>query len=145
MPVAPAIGAAGITAGSSILSGLLAPGPMSGTKRGASDFLSQLMSGQGGFGSVRPGDVNAAYGTANNALQGNYGRAMGMAGQGAGAQAGAFGATNPYAWIQHAQGQVGNQFANQFGGLASQQAMSQLQRLFQDQQTRTQLIGMGGS
>lgn len=52
-----------------------------------------------------------------NRLYGNQSRTMGDVGRNAGAQAAAYGVTNPYAWIQHAQAGVSNQYANQFADL----------------------------
>lgn len=50
-------------------------------------------------------------------LYGNMSRQMGDVGRQVGAQAAAYGVTNPYSWIQHAQAGVSNQYANQFADL----------------------------
>lgn len=64
-----------------------------------------------------------------NYLQGQYLRDLGRAGQSAGAAASAYGGTNPYAFIQHAQAPVGNAYASEFAKLPFQtlQATSGLQ------------------
>lgn len=54
---------------------------------------------------------------ANQLLAGNQSRTMGQVGQSAGAQAAAYGVTNPYAWIQHAQAGVADKYASQFADL----------------------------
>jgi len=50
-------------------------------------------------------------------LQGQYQRDLGQAGRAGGAAAAAYGGTNPYAFIQHAQAPVGNAYASQFAQL----------------------------
>ena len=56
-------------------------------------------------------------GNMQNYLQGNYMRDLGQAGRAGGAAAAAYGGTNPYAFIQHAQAPVGNAYAQQFANL----------------------------
>jgi len=52
-----------------------------------------------------------------NYLQGNYMRDLGQAGRSAGGAAAAYGGTNPYAFIQHAQAPVGDRYASLFANL----------------------------
>jgi hypothetical protein len=102
------------------------------------------MSGKG-FGTVNPADITKYYQLANSLLGGSESRAMGGAGRQAGAQANAYGVTNPYAWIQHAQAGVSGNYANQYGDLAKQLAASQLAQSQQNTQTRLNLIGLGAN
>lgn len=54
---------------------------------------------------------------ASQNLFGAQSRTMGDVGRNAGAQAAAYGVSNPYAWIQHAQAQVADRYANQAADL----------------------------
>jgi len=124
-PAAGAVAAAAVPGAMSIIQGLLAPGANSGTREGASNFLSQM--GQG----------TSAVGDVMNALRSQEKRDMSGAATSAAGQAGSLGVANPYAWIEHAKGQVANQYANSKlnAGLAQRQ---------QDIQARLQAISMGG-
>ena len=89
--------------------------------------------------------TNNAYGVANQALQGQYGRDLGSAMSSAGGQASAYGATNPYAWIQHAKGQVGNNYAGQFGNLATGQAQQLAKNPMEAFMAQLGLLGQQGN
>jgi len=138
-----------------IVGGATAPSPTAGspinlTRGGASEFLRDLQAGKGfGTSQVDPNDVAGSYDAANRVLQGNEQRRMATAASGAAGQAAAAGADNPFAWIEHAKGQVGQDFAGQFGGLSAARAMAQIaqQRANADanRESRMQLIGMGGN
>lgn len=147
MPIEAAPAAAGIMAGGQIGSAALAPRTENSFKysqHGASQLLRDIMAG-GGPGVAGAGAEAAGFSAANQALLGNYQRAMGMAGAGAGAQSAAYGMGNPYAWLQHAQAGVSNQFAGESGNLAAQQLMAHLQNIYKMGELRTNAIGLGGT
>lgn len=143
------VGAAGVGLLGNVIQGATAPGPTAGsninlTREGASQFLADLMSGKG-FGTVDPSLIQNYYKMASQLLSGSESRAMGGAGRQAGAQANAYGVTNPYAWIQHAQAGVSGQYADQSGELSKALLASQLNQAQENTRTRLNLIGLGAN
>lgn len=139
--------------GAEIIKGVTAPSPTSGspinlTAPGANAFLADLMAGKGfGTGQVSPQDIANSFNSTNAALAGEQARQMGGAASGAAGEAAAYGADNPFAWIEHAKGQVGQQFAGQFGNLAAARAAAEVAQkranAESDRAIRAQLVSMG--
>lgn len=77
-----------------------------------------------------------------NYLQGNYQRDLGQAARAGGAESAAYGGTNPYAFIEHAKANVGNQYANAFANLPLEAFKAQLGAFGQNADILTRLLGL---
>lgn len=145
MPINPTVGAAMIPVAGDLLKSFTAPGPAGG----ATDYLRDLQRGHGyGTQEVSPMQIANSYRAGFNALQGQEQRDQGGAETSAAGQAASLGVQNPYAWINHAKAQVGNQYAGQYGNLAAEQARNAVSQLAQNyaarRASRLALIQAGG-